>query len=88
MVLPRLIAIIMISASGAALAQQAPVLAQPPAAVKPDKSQQVSCRVSREGNTLRRTCMKNSDWAKVDSTTTKTEGGQVFEQRCNEMGAC
>jgi hypothetical protein len=84
----------MVSAAGAAQAQQAaraPATQQQatPSVAKPDNSQKVTCRVQMDGNLPRRTCMKNSDWAKLDSQNQNgLDSSYVNRARCSSLGAC
>jgi hypothetical protein len=93
MVMFRVIAFMMISAATAAQAQQtAPAAPQPaaPSVAKVDNSQKVSCRVHMEGTMPRRVCMKNSDWAKLDSADTSKLPDATYQDRlrCTSTGAC
>lgn len=68
MIYSRFIAALVIVASTAATAQQVPTVQRPPAPVaKPDKRLQVSCRVNRSGNMLKRVCMTNEQWEQAES---------------------
>jgi hypothetical protein len=91
MVMSRVIAFLMMSASAAAQAQQTPA-PQPatPSVAKPDNSQKMSCRVHMDGTMPRRVCMKNSDWAKLDGTDTSKLPDPTYQDRlrCTSTGAC
>jgi hypothetical protein len=66
MVMSRMIAFLMISASAAAHAQQqpaAPAQATPAPAAKSDKV----CRIHMDNNIPRRVCMTKEQWAQVDA---------------------
>jgi hypothetical protein len=66
MVMSRMIAFLMISASAAAQAQQqpaAPAQATPAPAAKSDKV----CRIHMDNNIPRRVCMTKEQWAQVDA---------------------
>ena len=93
MILPRVIALVMISASAAAQAQQQPPAApaaQPlptPTASKVDKV----CRIHMETNIPRRVCMTKEQWAQFDAQQTGTNLPGYDRQRCNTtttLGAC
>lgn len=92
MILPRVIALVMISASAAAQAQQQPPAA--PAAEPPvptaTKVQKV-CRIHMDTNIPRRVCMTKEQWAQFDAENGTTTGMGYNRQRCNSsmtVGAC
>ncbi|MGN6849547.1 MAG: hypothetical protein ACTHJK_08765 [Sphingomicrobium sp.] len=87
MALSRVIALLMVSAAGAAQAQQAPSPAatQPasPTVSKADNSDKVTCRIHMEGNLPRRVCMTNAQWKKIDS-----QNGDASGQNYNNNYRC
>lgn len=85
----RTIAFALLSASVTAWAQPAPQGQQPEAAnqQKPNPDDKVSCRISKEGNSLKRTCMTRSQWKKADSESQNVDEGGLRNPRCPN-GAC
>lgn len=89
MTLYRVIGIALLGVTVAA-AQQPPQPQQPTTAVQqpPNPDDKVSCRISREGNSLKRNCMTRAQWRKFDAQS----GGNIDESglrnsRCPQ-GAC
>lgn len=91
---PRVLALLMISAAGAAQAQQPPpASAQPasPTVAKVDNADKVTCRIHMEGNLPRRVCMTNAQWKKIDSQNGDASGQSYNNNyRCvmGPQGAC
>ena len=93
MIMPRVIALLMVSAAGAAQAQQPPpAAAQPatPTATKADANDKVTCRIHMDGNLPRRVCMPNSQWKKIDSQDNGSNESYNNNYRCTvgPAGAC
>jgi hypothetical protein len=93
MLLPRVISLVMISASVAAQAQQQPAATPQPTgttAAKPDNSQKRTCRIEMDGTMPRRVCMTNSEWAKLDGGDPSKLPDATYQDRlrCTSMGAC
>lgn len=88
MTLYRVIGIALLGVSVAA-AQQPPQPQQPTTAVQqpPNPDDKVSCRISKEGNTLRRTCMTKAQWRKLDSQSSDIDESGLRNSRCPQ-GAC
>ena len=89
MPLARVIGLAMLSASVAATAQQAPQPQQPTTvtAQKPNPDDKVSCRINKEGNSLKRTCMTRAQWRKFDSQSQDVDESGFRNSRCPQ-GAC
>jgi Spy/CpxP family protein refolding chaperone len=90
MVLSRTLGFLLMAASTAATAQQVPAAPQTPApAAKPDKRLQVSCRIDRTGNMLKRVCMTNEQWAETESGVRDTMDAMRLRDRLRcSSGAC
>lgn len=89
MILSRVIGIALLGASVAAAAQQPPPPEQPTTATqqKPNPDDKVSCRVTKEGTSLKRTCMTKSQWRKADSQQNDVDESGLRNGRC-PLGAC
>ena len=93
MVLPRVIALFMISASAAAQAQQQPAASAPaqPAVPSATKVQKV-CRIHMDANIPRRVCLTKEQWAQIDADQDGSGTGAGYNrQRCTSrmtVGAC
>lgn len=88
MIVYRVIGIALLGVSVAA-AQQ-PAQPKPPTATvqqPPNPDDKVSCRISKDGNTLRRTCMTKAQWKKVDAQANDVDESGLRNSRC-PMGAC
>jgi len=93
MIMSRVIALLMVSAAGAAQAQQSPpAAAQPasPTASKADSGDKVTCRIHMDENIPRRVCMTNAQWKKFDSQNGSSGQSYNNEYHCNTgpAGAC
>lgn len=89
MLVSRVVGLTMMGVSVGAAAQQAPPPPQPTTVVeqKVNPDDKVSCRVSKEGNSLKRTCMTKSQWKKVDAQSQDVDESGLRNSRC-PMGAC
>ena len=89
MILSHFVGIALLGVSVAAAAQQPPPPEQPTTATqqKPNPDDKVSCRVSREGNSLKRTCMTKSQWKKAESQQNDVDESGLRNSRCPQ-GAC
>jgi hypothetical protein len=88
----RVVGLMMICASAAVQAQQAPQTTTA-SNVPQDNRQKVTCRVHMEGNMPKRVCMTNAEWAKLDSGGDNVNGiPSGFSASCNAgmttSGAC
>ena len=88
----RAIGLLVIAASAAAQAQQAPQ-STPAGAAQTNSRDKVTCRVHLENAVPRRVCMTNAEWAKVDSGGDHANGiPSGFTASCNAgtttSGAC
>ena len=78
----------MMLASAAAQAQQALPTPKPTPAVAPasGSSQKLTCRITREGNALKRMCMTNDEWKKVDAGIADVATGNPDPYRAMHCG--
>jgi hypothetical protein len=88
MILYRVIGIALLGA-GVAAAHQPTQPQQPTTAVQqpPNPDDKVSCRISREGNSLKRICMTRAQWKKIDSQSNDVDESGLRNSRC-PLGAC
>jgi hypothetical protein len=89
MILPRMFAITLVAVALGAAAQE-PAQPQQAAKVseqKPNSDDKVSCRVTKEGNSLKRTCMTRSQWRKLESRSDDIDESGLRNPRC-PLGAC
>lgn len=89
MILSRAIGTVFLGVGVAALAQQPPKAQQPTTATqqKPNTDSKVSCRVTREGNSLKRTCMTKEQWKQAESNSQDIDESGLRNSRC-PLGAC
>lgn len=88
MILYRVVGIALLGSSVAA-AQQPAQPQQPTTATQqpPNPDDKVSCRISKEGNSLKRTCMTKAQWRKFDAQSNDVDESGLRNSRC-PMGAC
>lgn len=89
MTLYRAVGIALLGVSVAA-AQQPPQPQKPTTAVQqpPNPDDKVSCRINREGNSLKRLCLTKAQWRKVDAQQSRdVDESSLRNSRC-PMGAC
>jgi hypothetical protein len=88
MILYRVIGIALLGFSVAA-AQQPAQPQQPTTATQqpPNPDDKVSCRINREGNSLKRICLTKAQWRKLDAQSHDVDESGFRNPRC-PMGAC
>lgn len=88
MIVYRVIGIALLGVSVAA-AQQPAQPQKPTTAVQqpPNPDDKISCRINREGNSLKRVCLTKAQWRKVDSSGGGVDESGLRNSRC-ELGAC
>ena len=88
MIVYRVIGIALLGVSVAA-AQQPAQPQKPTSAVQqpPNPDDKVSCRINREGNSLKRVCLTKAQWRKVDSQASDIDESGLRNSRCLQ-GAC
>lgn len=87
-----MVRVIGIALLGLSVAAQQPPQVQPqqPATTAqqpPNPDDQVSCRISREGNTVKRTCLTRAQWRKLAAQTSDVDMSGMRNSRCPQ-GAC
>ncbi len=89
MILSRMFGLAWIAVAVSAAAQQAPQPQQPGKGIeqKPNPDDKISCRVTKEGNSLKRTCMTRSQWRKLDKQVQDIDENGLRNPRC-PLGAC
>jgi hypothetical protein len=87
MVLSRSIGLMLMIASTAAAAQQAPVTrASSAAPANPDKRLQVTCRIDRTGYLPKKVCMTNEQWVQVTGNVSETMDAMRLRDRLRCSG--
>ncbi len=87
MILSRLLAIALVTIALSAEAQQPTQQQAKGNEQKPNPDDKISCRVSKEGNSLKRTCLTRSEWRKLESRSGDIDGSGLRNSRC-QLGAC
>jgi len=88
MILYRVVGIALLGSSVAAAQQPAQPQQPTSATLQPPKPEdKVSCRINREGNSLKRICLTKAQWRKLDAESHDVDESGLRNSRC-PMGAC